>query len=206
MQRLLSSTSVTDATCICPVSSLSGTCAAPLAKALDSLVPVVSQLFVTNITSQALALVLWESQGIPTTSNCAFQANLVDVGSVLDGNLSPNRTQWAQAALLWTLFQTSDVNATQFLQTQVKSLPFGSLNSKDGIESDSSGGFSVLSSGYIYDFANQTVAAPPVTFIGDASPSPQQLSRVNSVAQSALDRMYSFANGMWTLCMPDLVN
>ena len=185
----------TDATCICP-SSLSGTCAAPLANALNSLIPVTSQLFVTNITGQGMALALWESQGTPTTPDCSFQAELIDVGSVLDGNLSPNRTQWAQAALLWNLFQTNDIDATRSLQTEIGNLPFGLLNSTDGIESDPFGRFSFLSSGYMYNFANQTVTAPSLTFVVDGSSSSQQLSRINNVAESALDRMYSFASGM----------
>jgi len=186
-----------DATCSCP-SSISGTCAAPLANGLNTLVPVASQLFVTNITSQGLAFVLWESQGTPTTPNCAFQADLVDVGSVLDGSLLPNRTQWAEAALLWNLFQTGDIDATRTLQTDIGNLPFGSLSSQDGIVSDPSGRFSVSSSGYIYNFANQTVNVLPLTFTTDGAPSSQQLSRVNSVAQGALDRMYSFASASST--------
>lgn len=186
----------TDATCTCPSSLTSGVCDAPLAGALSGLVPVASQLFTTNITSEGMALVLWESQGIPTTPNCAFQANLVDVGSVLDANVSPNRTQWAQAALLWNLYQSGDIDATQSMQLAIERLPFGSLDNKDGIEADPSGQFSVSLSGYIFNFANQTVTAPSLTFNIDGSPSSDQLSRVNIVMEGALDRMYSFASGM----------
>jgi hypothetical protein len=120
----------------------------------------------------------------------------VDVGSALDASRSPNRTQWAQAALLWTLFQTGDNNATRSLQSAVTSLPFGSLHSTDGIESDPSGTFTVSSSGYTYNFANQTVTAPSLTFKVEASPSSQQVSRLNIAAEGSLDRMNSFASGM----------
>ncbi|KAF8484225.1 hypothetical protein JB92DRAFT_2837048 [Gautieria morchelliformis] len=186
-----------DATCTCP-SSISGTCAAPLAQALNSLVAPTSQLFAANITSAGLALVLYASQGTPITPNCVTQANFVDVGSVLDASRSPNRTQWAQAALLWTLFQTGDGDATRSLQSAVTSLPFGSLHNTDGIESDPTGKFTVSSSGYTYNFANQTVSAPSLTFDVDASPSSLQVSRLNSAAEGSLDRMYSFASASST--------
>lgn len=156
-------------------------------------------MFNSDITSQAIALVIWESQGTPTTSNCAYQADLIDVGSVLDATVSPNRTEWAQAALLWNLFKSGDFHAVQSMQLAIATLPFKTLHSQDGIEADPSGQFSVSSSGFIFNFANQTVTAPPLSFKINGSPSSTQLSRVQTVAESALDRMYSFASGMWII-------
>ncbi|KAF8591922.1 hypothetical protein K439DRAFT_1610779 [Ramaria rubella] len=188
-----------NATCTCP-SPQSGTgfCSAPLAQELNSLIPVVSQLFETNITAQAMALTLWELQGTPTSSNCAPQAELVDVGSVLDGSSLPNRTQWAQSALLWSLFQSGDIPASKTMQSAIEKLPFHSLAGKDGVQADPSNTFAISSLGFTYNFANQTAVPPSLNFKVDASPSSQQLSEINGVAESSLDRMYSYASASST--------
>jgi len=166
-----------------------------LAQALVQLVPVASQLFTTNITAQSMAIVLWDAQGTPIGQSCGSQVGLIDVGSVLDSNVSPNRTQWAEAALLWFLFQSGDIHATQDLQSSVEKLPFQSLQGNDGPETDPSNKFNISISGFTFNFAAQTVTPLSLTFQNDGSPSSAQLGEVNSAVKSSLDRMYTFASG-----------
>lgn len=180
-------------TCTCP-SGQSGICTAPLAQALSEVVPQTAQLFNVNITASALAVILWEQNGTPAGSNCSSQAELLDLGRGINPSTSPNRTSWAQSALIWTLFETASVNSTKQLQSQLSQLPFNQL-ATDGITSDPAGRFSVSTPGYVLDFANQTITPPPTKFVSDAAPSAQQLSEVNPSVEAVLDRMYSFAIG-----------
>ncbi|KAF8528127.1 hypothetical protein BU17DRAFT_26329, partial [Hysterangium stoloniferum] len=180
-----------NATCTCPAGT-AGICSAPLAQELSNLVPITSQLFNVNITPQSLARAISEVQ--KTTSDCSSQAKLVDVGSELDVSTSPNRTHWAQAALVWTLFQTGDITTTQQLQSRVQQLPFKSLQQSDGSVPDPNGSFSIVLSGYVFNFANQTITPPVKSFASDVSPTQAQLQQLNTVTQSALDRLYSFAS------------
>lgn len=143
-----------------------------------------------------MAIMLWEAQGTPVGQNCVSQAGLVDVGSVLDSSVSPNRTQWAEAALLWLLFQSGDIQTTQAVQLAVEKLPFQSLQSRDGPETDFSNKFNISVLGYTFNFATQTVTPLSLTFQNDGSPSSTQLGELNSVAKNSLDRMYSFSSGM----------
>jgi hypothetical protein len=53
----------------------------------------------------------------------------------------------------------------------------------------------VLESGFIFDFAAQTVTQPSVPFVISGAPTSAQIAQVGSTASSALDRMYSFAQG-----------
>lgn len=182
-----------DATCICP-SGQSGICTAPLAKALNEIVPQASQIFDVNITANALAVILWEQNGTPVNSDCSAQAELLDLGQAISPLSTPNRTSWAQFALIWTLFETASVNSTKQLQSQIMKLPFDDL-AADGVTADPIGRFTVSSPGYILDFANQTVSPSPTKFVNDVAPSAQQLSEINPSVEAVLDRMYSFAIG-----------
>ncbi|GJJ09626.1 hypothetical protein Clacol_003849 [Clathrus columnatus] len=182
-----------DATCTCP-SGQSGICTAPLAKALSELVPQAAQIFNVNITASILAIILWEQNGTPVNSDCSSQAELMDLGGSLSPLSTPNRTSWAQSALIWNLFETANVNLTKQLQLQIQQMPFHDL-AVDGIVPDPNGHFLVPTSGYILDFANQTVTPRPTKFFSDAAPSAQQISEINPSVESTLDRMYSFAIG-----------
>lgn len=134
-------------------------------------------------------------QGSTTTSNCASQALLVDVGKGLDQTRFPNRTQWARAALMWNAVQTQDMDSAQKMTQYVQSRPWNDISSDDGPITNSGSTFSSTLSGYNYDFAAQTVTQPSGSFATLGQPTNAQISRVSSTAQSALDRMYSFAQG-----------
>lgn len=134
-------------------------------------------------------------QGSPTGSNCASQVLFLDVGKNIDETSYPNRTQWAQAALLWNALQTQDVNSTQSMQRFVQNLPWKTLGGADGpVNGEPS--FVATISGFSYNFASQTVSQPPASFITLGQPTNAQIARVDSGAQATLDRMYSFAQGV----------
>lgn len=133
-------------------------------------------------------------QGKPG-SNCASQANVVDVAPALDANAFYNRTTWAQSALLWNFVLSENMTATQELQEFVLQADWGSLGTSDGPVPDSSSQFATEVSGFRFDFASQTVAAPPAKFSDVGQPSTPQLGQLNDVAEAALDRMSTFALG-----------
>ena len=55
--------------------------------------------------------------------------------------------------------------------------------------------FSHTTSGYTFDFAAQTISPPNITFQEAAQPSSNQLAEVSAIAETALDRIYSYAQG-----------
>ena len=185
---------ILDATCVCTSSvSCNG-----LAQAVVDLMPMVNQNFATNISLTSAYNSLWIMQGSPTTSTCASQALLADIGNGNDENLYPNHTQWAQTALLWNAIQTEDVDAARQLQEFVQKIPWTSLGT-DGpvsIVASSERGFSTTVAGFIFNFASQTVTPPSASFVTLGQPTNAQISRVSSQTQSTLDRMYAFAQGM----------
>lgn len=159
-----------------------------------NLVPTLNSLFSTDFTPVALSKAVWLAQGDPGNS-CANQARLVDVAPGLDANTSPNRTQWAQAALLWNLVESSSPADGSTLQKFVKSAPWSKLGVSDGPTPDPSSSFTVSVLGYSFNFAAQTVTAIPANFSSAGQPSRAQLAQVGATASAALDRMYTFAQG-----------
>jgi len=143
-------------------------------------------------------------QGSSTGSNCASQALFLDVGNSIDETSYPNRTQWAQAALLWNAFQTQDIDSSQKLQRFVQNLPWKTLGDADG-PVDGEPRFVTTVSGFSYDFASQTVSEPPASFITLGQPANAQIARVSSEAQATLDRMYSFAQGAFSMLIIHLI-
>ena len=133
-------------------------------------------------------------QGSPTGGNCASQALFLDVGNNIDEISYPNRTQWAQAALLWNVLQTQDIDSLQKMQRFVQNLPWKTLGGADGPVNEELP-FVTTISGFSYNFASQTVSQPAASFITLGQPANAQIARVNSGAQATLDRMYSFAQG-----------
>jgi hypothetical protein len=124
---------------------------------------------------------------------------LADIGNSNGEHLYPNRTQWAQAALLWNAIQTQDRDAAGQLQRFVQKIPWTSLGTTDGPVSavaDSEQRFSTTVAGFTFDFASQTVTEPSASFVTLGQPTIAQISRVNSQTQTILDRMYAFAQGM----------
>jgi hypothetical protein len=183
-----------DATCVC-ISTSSSNCI-ELAQAIITRTPTMNQLFSTNLSDSDVATAIWQVQGSPTGSNCAEQAQLIDVGSALDSTTLPNRTQWAQSALLWNLVQSQNATQVRNMQKFVEKVKWTSLSTAaDGPVSDPSGGFAFQQSGYIWDFANQTATMPSASFIVAGQPSQDQINRVGPIAHTALDRMYTFASG-----------
>jgi hypothetical protein len=170
-----------------------------VAQNLLSLLPSVNSLFNMNISSASLSTSIWQIQGTPPGNDCAPQAVLVDVSPALNPANSPNRTEWAQSALLWTLVQSQNLTALAQLRDSVRKAPWNSLPSIDGPTPDLSAKFQVLNSGFIFDFATQSVTQPNISFVTDGQPTSAQVSEVGNVAQAALDRMYSYAHGMCSL-------
>ncbi|KDQ63650.1 hypothetical protein JAAARDRAFT_53842 [Jaapia argillacea MUCL 33604] len=180
-----------DAACVC-TTTLPGRCD-QLAQSLLLLLPTLNSAFDVNYTANSLSTAVWEAQGALVGSNCAPQALLIDVAPGLDAGGSPNRTSWAQSALLWNLVESQDLSAVSQLRHFVKTAPWDKIGSVDGPISDPSSKFSISVSGYIFDFATQTVTQPNVSFTSDGQPSNAQIAEVGDTARTALDRMYSFA-------------
>lgn len=181
-----------DSTCVC-TSSNSGQCN-PLAQSLINLVPIVNNQFNANFTPAAVANAV-SSSGVSTASgDCAAQARVVDVSPALDSQSVPNRTEWAQGALLWTFILSQNTSAVGKLRDFVAKAKWTSLPG-DGPVVGQSSKFSTTQLGYTFDFAAQTISEPNVSFISDGQPSSGQLAQVDNTARAALDRMYTFASG-----------
>lgn len=184
----------TDATCVC-ISSTDGQCL-QLAQNLVTLTPSMNTLFGADFSAGDVANALWLAQGSPTGSNCASQSLLTDVAPALNGTTSPNRTTWVQSALLWNLVQSQDLSAVSKMRNFVVSADWAKAGSADGPVSDASSSFSIDVSGFGFDFEAQTVTEPTkATFVGNGQPSSAQIAEVDSTAEAALDRMYTFALG-----------
>lgn len=184
----------TDATCVCTL-SLPGQCA-PLAQNLVTLVPAVNKNFGTNFTANSMSNALFQVQGAPSNNNCAYQAIVVDVGPALDPSQYPNRTQWAQSALLWNLVQSQDTTALSSMQTFLLNAPWSKLAPADGpVSSGDISAFNTTASGFIFNYALQTVSQPNATFVDNGQPSSAQMAQVGGAAQTVLNRMYSYALG-----------
>ncbi|THH10160.1 hypothetical protein EW145_g1529 [Phellinidium pouzarii] len=179
-----------DATCECTTST--GTCK-PLALSLSLLVPDVNSLFAVNFTASKLSDTVVGVVGPPSGGLCQSQALLIDVEPGLDSASAPNRTRWAQSAILWNLGLSEDVNATTNLQRSVSTAPWNILTVRDGPVKDTTGKFAFDASGFTFDFASQTLAPMGASFEEEGDPSDAQLAEVSETAGKALDRMYSFA-------------
>jgi hypothetical protein len=149
-----------------------------------------------NLTSASVSTAIWIAQGAPVENNCVPQALLVDVSAAINPWTSPNRTQWAQSALLWNLVQSQNLSSVQEMRTFILNAPWSRLAVADGAVPDNLNKFNISVSGFTFDFAAQTVSQPNITFISDGQPTNAQISQVGGTAQNALDRMYSYALGM----------
>jgi len=135
------------------------------------------------------------SSGVSALSNdCAAQARVVDVAPALDSQTVPNRTEWAQGALLWSFVLSQNASAVGELGDFISQAPWSNLPG-DGPVTGGLPKFSTTQLGFTFDFAAQTVSEPSVSFVTDGQPSSTQLAEVGSTARTALDRMYSFASG-----------
>ncbi|CAG7847689.1 SubName: Full=Uncharacterized protein {ECO:0000313/EMBL:CCA67843.1} [Serendipita indica DSM 11827] len=180
-----------NATCVC-TSKVAGRCS-PVAQGLLDLLPSVNQLFNINATEDNLALTLWDLQGQPASS-CASQAVLVDVAPALNQTTSPNRTEWARAAILYNLLQTVDLDSTARLRKSVSQADFSKLPGNDGPVTGDSLRIVFESSGFMFDFASMSFLPGAVEWKEDSGVNQTQAGRVGFVADRALDRMYSFSS------------
>ncbi|KAJ7181764.1 hypothetical protein C8R43DRAFT_912144 [Mycena crocata] len=174
-----------DATCVC-TSPVASRCDG-LAQNLVTLTPTMNRLFGTNYSVHEVFIWIWTVQGTVTAKNCAAQATLVDVGSSVALTNFPNRTEWAQAALLWDLQSLNNTGLQEF----VVNAPWETLTVDGPTTSPNPSLFSTGASGYQFDFAAQTIAVPSVSFVVDGAPTSSQAAQVPSTVP--LDRMYSFA-------------
>ncbi|KAF7339383.1 hypothetical protein MSAN_02152200 [Mycena sanguinolenta] len=174
-----------DATCVC-TSPVASRCDG-LAQNLVTLAPTMNTLFGTNFTLNEVYIWIWTQMGTITAPNCAAQAVLVDVGASVALSNFPNRTTWAQAALL---FDLQSLNNTG-LQSFVVNAPWTLLTVDGPANASNASLFTTVASGYQYDFASQIISVPPVSFAIDGAPTQAQAAEVANTAP--LDRMYSFA-------------
>ncbi|KAI0307711.1 hypothetical protein B0F90DRAFT_1676445 [Multifurca ochricompacta] len=185
-----------DSTCVC-ISSDTSQCN-PLAQSLINLIPVVNGQFNVNFTPAAVANAMSSSQSLALSSDCAAQARVVDVSPALDSQSVPNRTEWAQSALLWSFVLSQNTSSVGKLRDFITTANWKHL-SGDGPVTGESSGFSTTQLGYTFDFAAQTISEPGISFISDGQPSRSQLAEVSSTARTTLDRMYTFASASSTL-------
>ncbi|KAI0271388.1 hypothetical protein BC834DRAFT_818152 [Gloeopeniophorella convolvens] len=190
-----------DSTCVC--TSTAGQCN-PLAQSLITLIPIVNGQFGANFTPAGVANAMFSSQDSALGDDCAAQARMVDVSPALDSQRAPNRTEWAQSALLWTFVQSQNTTSVGKLRDFVSKAKWTSLSGDGPVTGHSE--FSTTQLGYTFDFAAQTTTEPNVSFVTDGQPSNSQLAEVSSTARGALDRMYAFASASSTLRSTAMVN
>ncbi|KAJ7487704.1 hypothetical protein B0H11DRAFT_1107344 [Mycena galericulata] len=174
-----------DATCVC-TSPVAVRCDG-LAQNLVTLVPTMNRLFGTKFSANEVYLWIWMVQGTITAKNCAAQATLVDVGASVALANFPNRTEWAQSALLWDMQSLNNSG----LQNFVVNAPWTTLTVDGPVNVTNASLFSTVSFGYQFDFAAQSITVPSTSFAIDGAPTSAQAAEVASTAP--LDRMYSFA-------------
>lgn len=180
-----------DSTCICA----SGEGCDQLAQSLVDLLPTMNEAFATNVTERAMSRALFQAIGAPLDS-CARQAILVDVAPGLDTAAFPNRSAWAQAALLWNIAMSQDSDSAKELQDWVRGRDWSSLDTSDGpVQLDEPAFWMATASGYTLNFAAQTVTPPSASFVEDGQPTREQIDDVKSSATGVLDRMYGYAKG-----------
>jgi hypothetical protein len=181
-----------DSTCVC-ISSNTSQCR-PLAQSLVNLIPIVNGHFNVDFTPTTVVDAMSSSHSSTLSNDCAAQARVVDVSPALDSQSVPNRTDWAQSALLWSFVLSQNTSSVEKIRKFIAKANWKRL-SGDGPIAGHSSEFSTTQLGYTFDFAAQTVSVPSVSFVSDGQPSSSQLAEVSSVAHAALDRMYSFASG-----------
>jgi hypothetical protein len=92
--------------------------------------------------------------------------------------------------------QSQDLTAIAKMRSFVVKAPWGKLGDADGPVPDTLSAFSIASTGFVFDYAAQTVSQPNATFLDNGQPTSAQIAKVGSTARSALDRMYSYALGV----------
>jgi hypothetical protein len=165
-----------------------------LAQSLIDLTPEMNSLFRENFTTNGVATALWGALGTPSGHDCSSQANIIDVSPTLLSSAAPNRTAWAQAALLWSAALSQNLTEVAKMRSFVTSAKWSGV-SADGVVSSAGDAFKLTILGYTFDFAAQTVSELPQSFTSVGQASSDQLSRLDSNMKSTLDRMYTFGIG-----------
>ncbi|KXN89933.1 hypothetical protein AN958_04937 [Leucoagaricus sp. SymC.cos] len=181
-----------NATCVC-TSPSSLSCEKPVGRAVLDVIPIMNKILDANLTVEAVYNGLWIAQGGVQGSSCVKQVELIDVGPVLDASHQPNRTQWTQSALLWTLTQTQDVNSVQQLQDFVRKVAWSQLPASDGPVTSTETNFAVAIAGFNYDLASQMITPLPATFKDNGQPLSEQSSRIDAGILPSLNHIYSYA-------------
>ncbi|TFK30537.1 hypothetical protein FA15DRAFT_607913 [Coprinopsis marcescibilis] len=177
-----------DSTCVCT----GGAQCNALARNIIDLIPAVNEVFSTNFTASDIYTGIWFTQGSPLQNNCSPQSQLVDVGTGLNREQYPVRARWTQAALLWNVVMAQDPQSAENMQKFVYRAPWNTLTT-DGPTNVNEGSFTAQFSGHVFNFATQTWTYPTASFASQGQTASEQISRVGSTAQSALDRAYTFA-------------
>ncbi|KAI9445303.1 hypothetical protein H4582DRAFT_907061 [Lactarius indigo] len=182
-----------DSTCVC----VSTQCDV-LAQSLVNLIPIVNDQFHANFTPAVVANAMSSSRASALSSDCAAQARVIDVSPTLDSQTFPNRTAWAQSALLWSFVLSQNTSSVRRLRDFITKADWKSLTG-DGAVAGQSSKFSTTQLGYVFDFAAQSISEPIVSFIPDGQPSSSQLAEMSNTARTTLDRMYTFASASSTI-------
>lgn len=166
----------------------------------------MNTLFSVNFTASNVSLTLWDLLGDPL-NDCSNQALLIDVAPGLAVSSSPNRTTFARAAILYSLMETESLNTTAQMRSFVANANFSKLAGQDGPVQDGgkSADLTFGADGFIYNFASMTFRPASISWRDNSQATADQISRVDSIVDSSLDRMYSFSTGMFTRATPTLV-
>ena len=193
-----------DKTCVC-TSNVSGQCNG-VARTIVNLIPRMNTLFSVNFTAPDVSLVLWDLLGEPP-NDCSKQALLIDVAPGLAVSSSPNRTEFARSAILYSLMETESLNITEQMRSFVANANFSKLAGQDGpVQDDRKAvGLTFGADGFFYDFANMVFRPMSISWKDNSQATGDQINRVDSVAGSVLDRMYSFSTGTFTRAALTLV-
>ena len=166
----------------------------------------MNNIFSVNFTTSNVSLTLWDLLGDPL-NDCSKQALLIDVAPGLAVASSPNRTEFARAAILYSLMETESLNTTAQMRSFIANADFSELAGQDGPVEDNGAdvGLTFGADGFLYNFASMTFLPPSISWKGNSQATSDQISRVGSVVDSVLDRMYSFATGAFTRVVLSLV-
>jgi hypothetical protein len=166
----------------------------------------MNTLFSVNFTASNVSLTLWDLLGDPI-NDCSKQALLIDVAPGLAVASSPNRTEFSRAALLYSLMETESLNTTAQMRSFIANADFSKLAGQDKpvMADEAAVGLTFGADGFLYNFASMTFRPPSISWKVNSQVTGDQISRVGSIVDSVLDRMYSFATGTFTRLASTLV-
>ena len=164
----------------------------------------MNDLFSVNFTTSNISLTLWDLLG-DSPDDCSKQALLIDVAPGLAVSPSPNRTEFARAAILYNLMETESLNTTEQLRSSIANADFSKLAGQDGPVQNDTVGLAFAADGFLYNIASMTFRPPSISWKDNANVNSDQKSRVDPIVDSVLDRMYSFSTGTFTRMVVTIV-